>query len=220
MTATQNQIDNLVALLDGYVKKGGHHLKKLDFGVLRSVTVKINTITQTILTAEEGHYLTNGETYGKTVVLPSAENAENWHEITEETYNAIVKKQEEHYGRIHCTADMRAAMPSHHAVAGIVPVAIPCGIQKFVRLSYRCCGKIARGMGSCTGLLRHTDGDCPDTCHDYHGRFMGDILRDTEAERGCSGSRCYGHDGSSCDRRVHSSGHDGENAEKVFRKTK
>ena len=26
MTMTQNQIDNLVALLDGYVKKGGHHL--------------------------------------------------------------------------------------------------------------------------------------------------------------------------------------------------
>ena len=26
MTATQNQIDNLVALLDGYVKKGGHQL--------------------------------------------------------------------------------------------------------------------------------------------------------------------------------------------------
>ena len=26
MTATQNQIDNLVALLDGYVKKGGNHL--------------------------------------------------------------------------------------------------------------------------------------------------------------------------------------------------
>ena len=26
MTATQNQIDNLVALLDGYVEKGGHHL--------------------------------------------------------------------------------------------------------------------------------------------------------------------------------------------------
>ena len=26
MTATQNQIDNLVALLDGSVKKGGHHL--------------------------------------------------------------------------------------------------------------------------------------------------------------------------------------------------
>ena len=26
MTATQNQIENLVALLDGYVEKGGHHL--------------------------------------------------------------------------------------------------------------------------------------------------------------------------------------------------
>ena len=26
MKATRNQIDNLVALLDGYVKKGGHHL--------------------------------------------------------------------------------------------------------------------------------------------------------------------------------------------------
>ena len=26
MTATKNQIDNLVALLDGYVKRGGHHL--------------------------------------------------------------------------------------------------------------------------------------------------------------------------------------------------
>ena len=26
MAATKNQIDNLVALLDGYVSKGGHHL--------------------------------------------------------------------------------------------------------------------------------------------------------------------------------------------------
>ena len=26
MAATQNQIDNLVGLLDGYVQKGGHHL--------------------------------------------------------------------------------------------------------------------------------------------------------------------------------------------------
>ncbi|MED9820883.1 MAG: autonomous glycyl radical cofactor GrcA3 [Christensenellales bacterium] len=26
MKATENQIDNLVALLDGYVQKGGHHL--------------------------------------------------------------------------------------------------------------------------------------------------------------------------------------------------
>ena len=26
MNATESQIDNLVSLLDGYVKKGGHHL--------------------------------------------------------------------------------------------------------------------------------------------------------------------------------------------------
>ena len=26
MAATQNQMDNLVSLLDGYVQKGGHHL--------------------------------------------------------------------------------------------------------------------------------------------------------------------------------------------------
>ena len=26
MSATENQIDNLVSMLDGYVKKGGHHL--------------------------------------------------------------------------------------------------------------------------------------------------------------------------------------------------
>lgn len=26
MAATNNQVDNLVALLDGYVQKGGHHL--------------------------------------------------------------------------------------------------------------------------------------------------------------------------------------------------
>ncbi len=56
--------------------------------------MKVNTITQTILTAEEGHYLTNGETYGKTVVLPSADDAKNWHEITEEAYNAARKEEE------------------------------------------------------------------------------------------------------------------------------
>ena len=26
MAVNENQVDNLVALLDGYVKKGGHHL--------------------------------------------------------------------------------------------------------------------------------------------------------------------------------------------------
>ena len=57
--------------------------------------MKINTITQTLLTAEEGHYLTDGQTFGRTVVLPSKEDAKNWHEITQAAYDAIVKKQEE-----------------------------------------------------------------------------------------------------------------------------
>ena len=57
----------------------------------------MKVIKQFILTAEEGHYLTNGETYGTKVVLPSAEDVPNWHEITKEAYTAIQSKQEERY---------------------------------------------------------------------------------------------------------------------------
>ncbi len=46
--------------------------------------MKKETITQTILTAEEGLYLTNGETYGKTVVLPLGADTSAWKEITED----------------------------------------------------------------------------------------------------------------------------------------
>ena len=56
--------------------------------------MKIEKITQTILYAEEGFYLTNGETCGTTVVLPSADEVPNWHEITEQAYNALQEKQE------------------------------------------------------------------------------------------------------------------------------
>ena len=52
----------------------------------------MKVIKQFILTAEEGHYLTNGETYGTTVILPSAEDVPNWHEITKEAYDAIEKE--------------------------------------------------------------------------------------------------------------------------------
>ena len=41
------------------------------------------TIKQTILTADEGMYLTNGETFGTTVVLPEGANIDEWYEITE-----------------------------------------------------------------------------------------------------------------------------------------
>ena len=44
------------------------------------------TIKQIILTADEGMYLTNGETYGKTVVLPESVDVTAWHEITEKEY--------------------------------------------------------------------------------------------------------------------------------------
>lgn len=40
-------------------------------------------VRQTILTADEGMYLTNGETYGKTVVLPEGANPDVWREIPE-----------------------------------------------------------------------------------------------------------------------------------------
>lgn len=45
--------------------------------------MKTETITQRILTADEGMYLTNGETYGKTVVLPVDADPAQWYEITE-----------------------------------------------------------------------------------------------------------------------------------------
>lgn len=46
--------------------------------------MKAETITQTVLTADEGKYLFNGETYGKTVVLPVGADASVWKEVTEE----------------------------------------------------------------------------------------------------------------------------------------
>lgn len=46
--------------------------------------MKTEIITQTILTADEGKYLTNGETYGKTVVLPAGADTSVWREVTEE----------------------------------------------------------------------------------------------------------------------------------------
>lgn len=50
--------------------------------------MKTETITQRILTADEGMYLTNGETYGKTVVLPVDADPSVWYEITEEEKEA------------------------------------------------------------------------------------------------------------------------------------
>ena len=46
--------------------------------------MKTETITQTILTADEGMYLTNGESIATTVVLPLGADVSVWNEITEE----------------------------------------------------------------------------------------------------------------------------------------
>lgn len=53
-----------------------------------------NTIIKTILCADEGMILTNGETYARKLVLGDWDKAENYHEITEEEYNEIMAKDE------------------------------------------------------------------------------------------------------------------------------
>ena len=50
---------------------------------LRRNTMKSQIIQQRILTAEEGFYLTDGNTYGKTVVLPVTADPSVWREVTE-----------------------------------------------------------------------------------------------------------------------------------------
>lgn len=46
--------------------------------------MEIKTVEQRILTADEGKYLTNGETYGKTVVLPADADFSVWKEVSED----------------------------------------------------------------------------------------------------------------------------------------
>ncbi len=49
---------------------------------------------QTILKAEEGYTLTNGETFGKVVYLGRNDSASNWHEITEEEAMELQETEE------------------------------------------------------------------------------------------------------------------------------
>ncbi|MBE7040168.1 MAG: hypothetical protein E7398_05520 [Ruminococcaceae bacterium] len=60
--------------------------------------MEIKTIEITEIKADEGKVLTNGDTYssvGGSVFLGINDKAENWHEITEEEYNEVIKLQEE-----------------------------------------------------------------------------------------------------------------------------
>ena len=57
--------------------------------------MNIETITTTVLTASEGHILTDGEIYGEIIYLGKDRTPEEYTEITEEEYQEIMKTQEE-----------------------------------------------------------------------------------------------------------------------------
>ena len=66
----------------------------MDFGMIET------NITLRKLTADEGMVLTNGEAYGKEIYLGIYDRAENWHEITDAEYEAIMAAQMPEEGAI------------------------------------------------------------------------------------------------------------------------
>ena len=52
-------------------------------------------IELTKITASEGMWLTNGDTYSKEVYLGVNDSIDNWHEITDAEYEEVIKAQEE-----------------------------------------------------------------------------------------------------------------------------
>ena len=55
----------------------------------------MKTESYIMLKADEGKVLTNGEVYGKVIVLGKGDKAENYHEITDEEYWELTAEQEE-----------------------------------------------------------------------------------------------------------------------------
>ena len=49
----------------------------------------------TMLTASEGHVLTNGDVYGKEIYLGKFDAPENWYEITDEEYAEMIRELEQ-----------------------------------------------------------------------------------------------------------------------------
>jgi hypothetical protein len=54
----------------------------------------MKTFTRTVLVADEGKMLTDGENYAKSVELGDWDKAENYYEITTEEYDEIQAKLE------------------------------------------------------------------------------------------------------------------------------
>ena len=53
--------------------------------------MEIKTKTYTVIEASEGFILTNGTAYGSSVALGVGDSPDNWHEITVDEYNEIMK---------------------------------------------------------------------------------------------------------------------------------
>jgi len=54
----------------------------------------MKTVTRTVLVADEGMMLTNGESYGREAYLEVDGDASKWHEITVEEYNSKMSESE------------------------------------------------------------------------------------------------------------------------------
>lgn len=54
--------------------------------------MKSEIITTTVLKADEGKILTDGEVYGKIIYLAKNRSAEEFHEISETEYNEIMEE--------------------------------------------------------------------------------------------------------------------------------
>ena len=55
--------------------------------------MEISTVTTTMLTASEGHILTDGEVYGRVIYLGAGRKAEEFYEITEAEYEAKLTEE-------------------------------------------------------------------------------------------------------------------------------
>lgn len=60
--------------------------------------MKVEIVEQRVLTADEGMTLTDGENFGKTVVMPMTADAANWHEIPDEEAERLQVEAEENRG--------------------------------------------------------------------------------------------------------------------------